>query len=170
MPPVGVAAFIFRICANIFFSAMLGLVCWIAARLILISFFDFNADTDRLTSIIAVGIGTGFGGSIGAFTLGLSPLVVALRSLLGIAVGLLGAWLGLLYGRDVYIMPGMPGIPELGGIVRGAMIAANVLPITLDLGTTTRDYLRRRGQRHTGGGNLSRYSGSTSQRRRDDSI
>ena len=170
MPSVGVAAFIFRVCANIFFSAMLGLVCWIIARLILISFFDFNADTDRVTSIIAVGIGTGFGGSIGAFTLDISRFIVALRSLLGIGMGLLGAWLGLLYGTDVYIMPGMPGIPELGGIVRGAMIAANALPIALDLGTGVRSYLQRRARRSEGGTITSRYSGSSSQRRRDSSI
>ena len=170
MPSVGVAAFIFRICANIFFSGMLGLVCWIAARLILISFFDFNADTDRLTSIIAIGIGTGFGGSIGAFTLSISPVLIALRALLGIGVGLLGAWLGLQYGRDVYIMPGMPGIPELGGIVRGAMIAANALPIATDLGTAARSYHQRRALRNEGVTNLSRYSGRSSQRRRDNSI
>lgn len=149
---------------------MLGLVCWIVARLILISFFEFNADNDRLTSIIAVGIGTGFGGSIGAFTLGISRTVVALRSLLGIGVGLLGAWLGLIYGRDVYIMPGMPGIPELGGIVRGALIASNALPVSLDLWLAGRNYLQRRARRSEGVTNLSRYSGRSSQRRRDDSI
>lgn len=149
---------------------MLGLVCWIAARLILISFFHFNEDNDRLTSIIAIGIGTGFGGSIGAFTLGISPTVVALRSLLGIGVGLLGAWLGFLIGRDTYIMVGMPGIPELGGIVWGALIGANAVPVTLDLGLAVYNYIQRRALRSEGVVNLSSHLGRSSQRSRDDSI
>ena len=41
-------------------------------------------------------------------------------------------------------MVGMPGIAELGGIVQGALIAANLFPITLDLITAARDWNRRR--------------------------
>ena len=149
---------------------MLGLVCWIAARLILISFFHFSEDNDRLTSIIAIGIGTGIGGSVGAFTLGISRTIVALRSLLGIGVGLLGAWLGFLIGKDSYIMVGMPGIPELGGIVWGVLIGANAVPITLDLGLAVRNYLKRRTLRSEGVVNLSSYLGRSSQSSRDDSI
>ena len=148
MPPVGVAEFVFRVCVNFFFSAMLGFVCWIAGRLILISFFDYNASNDTLAAVIAIGIGAGFGGSVGALMLGLSNPVLALRVLLGVGAGLLGAWLGLLRGMSVEIaIVGMPGIPELGGIVQGALIAANGLPIALEIAAAARRHWRRRRSR-----------------------
>ena len=150
MPSVGVAAFIFRICANLFFSAMLGFVCWIAARFILISFFDLTTNNDRFVSIIAIGIGTGVGGSVGSLMLGLSPVMLGLRLFSCIVVGVLGALVGLRIGMEVYIPAGMPGIAELGSIVRGAMIAANVLPAVLDIASAIRDRWQRYSRQNAG--------------------
>ena len=144
MPPVGVAEFIFRAGVGVFVSAALGFLCWVVARFILISFFDLTPLNDRVVSMIAIGIGAGVGAGAGSLMLDISRLIVALRLLLGGAIGVLGAWLGYLIGKDAYIMVGMPGIAELGGIVQGALIAANLFPITLDLINAARDWNRRR--------------------------
>ena len=138
MPSVGVAAFIFRICVNLFFSGTLGLVCWAFGRLVLLSFFIPTPTTDRIMAIIAISLGAGFGGSVGNFMLELPARSLWTRFLIALAVTFIGSWLGLQYGKTVYIMSGMPGIPELRGIVTGAMIAANAVPVILNIVTIIR--------------------------------
>ena len=146
MPSVGVAEFLFRVVVGVFFSAMLGLVGWLAGRLLFVSFFVITEDGDRLVAVLAIGIGTGIGGSAASLMLGLSRSKLGLRVLIIVAAAVLGAAVGLRFGMDAYVPAGMPGIPELGGIVRGAMITANLTPITLDLVVIYRERRRRRSQ------------------------
>ena len=132
MPPVAVAEFIFRALLNFFFSGALGFVCWVIGRVVFISFLQTTPVTNEITFIVSIGIGTGIGGSAGTLMLGLSNLHLALRIVSIVAVAMIGGWVGSVYGETVYVPAGMPGIPELAGIVWGAMIAANGLPIALD--------------------------------------
>ena len=144
MLPVAVAAFVFRICANIFFSAMLGLVCWAFGKLVFVSFFVITDSTERIVAITTVGIGTGVGASAGSLMLGLGRLALMLRILSIIGAAVVGALVSLAIGGESLHPPGMPGIPELSGIVWGGLIAANLLPMALDVVAALRAWFERR--------------------------
>ena len=147
MPPVGVAEFAFRVIVSLFFSAGFGFVCWAIGRIVLLSLMVPTQTTAQAMAIIAIGLGAGVGASAGSLMLHLKPMSMAGRALLCVALAMLGGFLGLLWGRNVYIMAGMPGIPELRGIVIGAVIAANLTPIALDAANAVS---RRREQRRRG--------------------
>lgn len=143
MPPVGVAEFAFRVIVSLFFSAGFGFVFWAIGRIVMLSLVLPTQATAQATAIIAIGLGAGVGASAGSLMLHLKPPALAGRVLMCVALAMLGGFLGLLWGRNVYIMAGMPGIPELRGIVIGAVIAANLTPIALDVAGV----VRRRGER-----------------------
>ena len=143
MPPVGVAEFAFRVIVSLFFSAGFGFVFWAIGRIVMLSLTVPTQTTERAVAIIAIGLGAGLGASAGSLMLHLKPPALAGRVLMCVALAMLGGFLGLLWGRNVYIMAGMPGIPELRGIVIGAVIAANLTPIALDVAGV----VRRRGER-----------------------
>ena len=143
MPPVGVAEFAFRVIVSLFFSAAFGFVCWALGRIVMLSLVMPTPTTAQVMAIIAIGLGAGVGASAGSLMLYLKPRVMAARVLLCIALAMTGGFLGLLWGRNVYIMAGMPGIPELRGIVMGAVFAANLTPIALDVA----DIIKKRSAR-----------------------
>lgn len=138
MPSVGLAWFLFRSCAGIFFSCVLGFASWVLVRFIMHSFFLVTPLFSEVMNICSIGIAAGIGASSGSWMLELSKTQLTTRIVLGVLAGLLGAWLGLQYGKGTYIMIGMPGIPDLRGLVWGALIGANVIPILFDLVTAAR--------------------------------
>ncbi len=138
MPSVGVAAFIFRICVGMFSAFVLSAVSWVMVRFIMLSFFLMTPLFDQVMSAITIGIAAGLGASVGSWMLEISKRQLSARILVGMLAGLCGAGVGLQYGKDVYIMAGMPGIAELSNIVWGAMIAGNAVPIIFDLVTAFR--------------------------------
>lgn len=148
MPPVSVAEFVFRVAVSLFFSAAFGFVCWAIGRIVMLSVVVPTPATAQVMAIIAIGLGAGVGASAGSLMLHLKPLPMTARVLSCIALAMTGGFLGLLWGKTVYIMAGMPGIPELRGIVMGAVIAANLTPIALDV---TAIIKRRRERRDAGG-------------------
>ncbi len=138
MPSVGLAWFLFRTCVGVFFSCILGFVGWVMVRFIMHSFFLVTPLFDEVMNVFTIGIGAGLGASSGAWMLELSKTQLSVRIAMGAVAGVLGAWAGLEYGRGVYIMVGMPGIAELSNLVWGALIAANAVPVILDLITAVR--------------------------------
>ena len=138
LPSVGLAWFLFRTCAGIFFSCLLGFVSWVLVRFIMHSFFLVTPLFNEVMNICSIGIATGIGASSGSWMLELPKQELATRIALGTLAGLLGAWLGFQYGKGTYIMVGMPGIPDLRGLVWGALIASNAVPIVFDLVTAVR--------------------------------
>ncbi len=144
MPPVGVAEFAFRVIVSLFFSAGFGFVFWAIGRIVMLSLTVPTQTTERAVAIIAIGLGAGLGASAGSLMLHLKPPALAGRVLMCVALAMLGGFLGLLWGRNVYIMAGMPGIPELRGIVIGAVIAANLTPIALDTANAVNRLRERR--------------------------
>ena len=146
MPPVGVAEFIFRVVVSLFFSAAFGFVCWAIGRIVMLSMVVPTPATAQAMAIIAIGLGAGVGASAGSLMLHLKPLPMAGRVLACIALAMLGGFLGLLWGKTTYIMAGMPGIPELRGIVMGAVLAANLTPIALDTAAALKRWRERRGE------------------------
>ena len=147
MPPVGVAEFIFRVIVSLFFSAAFGFVCWALGRIVMLSLVVPTPTTAQAMAIIAIGLGAGVGASAGSLMLYPKPLALAGRVLSCIALAMIGGFLGLLWGKTVYIMAGMPGIPELRGIVIGAVFAANLTPIALDVADIIKKRSARRGAR-----------------------
>lgn len=143
MPPVGVAEFAFRVIVSLFFSAGFGFVFWAIGRIVMLSLVLPTQATAQATAIIAIGLGAGLGASAGSLMLHLKPLGMARRALLCVALAMLGGFLGMLWGRNVYIMAGMPGIPELRGIVIGAVSMSVLTPVALDLADIVKR--RRRG-------------------------
>ena len=133
MPSVGLAWFLFRSCTGVFFSCVLGFVSWVIVRFIMHSFFLVTPLFNEVMNFCSIGIAAGIGASSGSWMLELSRPQLAIRITLGILAGLLGAWLGFQYGKGTYIMIGMPGIPDLRGLVWGALIGANAVPILFDL-------------------------------------
>lgn len=146
MPPVGVAEFAFRVIVSLFFAAAFGFVCWAIGRIVMLSLVMPTPTTAQVMAIIAIGLGAGVGASSGSLMLHLKPARMAGRVLMCVALAMLGGFLGLLWGRNVYIMAGMPGIPELRGIVMGAVGMSVLTPIALDLA----DIVRRRGRQGRG--------------------
>ncbi len=133
MPSVGLAWFLFRTCAGVFFSCITGFVSWVMARFIMHSFFLVTPLFDEVMNVLAIGIGVAIGASSSSWMLELTRRQLTVRMGVGVVAGVLGAWAGLEYGRGVYIMAGMPGIPELGNLVWGALIGGNAVPIAFDL-------------------------------------
>lgn len=105
------------------------------------SFFLVTPLFNEVMNTCSIGIAAGVGASVGSWMLELNRRQLATRIALGILAGLLGAWLGFQYGKGTYIMIGMPGIPDLRGLVWGALIGANAVPILFDLV----EAVRRRG-------------------------
>ena len=147
MPPVGVAEFVFRVVVSLFFSAAFGFVCWAIGRVVMLSVVVPTPTTAQAMAIIAIGLGAGVGASAGSLMLHLKPLPMAGRVLTCIALAMIGGFLGLLWGKTTYIMAGMPGIPELRGIVMGAVAAANLTPIALDTAAALKRWRERTGAR-----------------------
>ena len=145
MPPVGVAEFVFRVVVSLFFSAAFGFVCWAIGRVVMLSVVVPTPTTAQAMAIIAIGLGAGVGASAGSLMLHLKPMPMAGRVLTCIALAMIGGFLGLLWGKTTYIMAGMPGIPELRGIVMGAVAAANLTPIALDTAAAVKRWRERTG-------------------------
>ena len=73
----------------------------------------------------------GLGSSLGWVSFTSSKTSVALILISGVIGAFIGAGLGWVIGKDVYIMGGMPGIAELSGIIKGATVGGNVPPIII---------------------------------------
>ncbi len=121
--------FLARIALGVLLALLLAGVTYIMALGIVVSFWERTPLIVDVTAILAIGIGAGVGGSLAWADLDGSRSQILLGVTLGALAGLGGAWVGLQYGKTVYIMGGMPGIAELSGIIRGALIAGNLVPM-----------------------------------------
>ena len=65
MPSVGLAWFIFRTCAGVFFSCIMGFVSWVLVRFIMHSFFLITPLFNEVMNICSIGIAAGIGGVVG---------------------------------------------------------------------------------------------------------
>ncbi len=123
--------FLARIALGVFLALLLAGITYIMGLGIVVSFWGRTPLIVDVTAISAIGVGAGVGGSLAWADLDAPRSQILLGVMVGILAALGGAWVGLQYGRTVYIPGGMPGIAELSGILRGAVIAGNVAPIVL---------------------------------------
>ena len=84
-------------------------------------------------ALIIIGVGAGLGGAIGWINPDSPKWQILLILIVGVLGALGGGWGGMSYGGTVYVMGGMPGIPEFSGIVRGAAIGGNIPPLVIGL-------------------------------------
>lgn len=120
-----------RTVLGFFLALIFAGVGYVVAWAILVSFWQLTPMTIQVTAISAIGTGAGVGGALGWADLDSPRSRILLRVMLGVLAALGGAWVGLQYGRTVFIPAGMPGIAELSGILKGAAIAGNLAPIVL---------------------------------------
>lgn len=123
--------FVVRTLLGVFLGFMLAAICYVIAWAIVISFFEVTSNTFRTMAILGIGVGAGVGGSLGWINLEATKarfLVLLAFAILG-AWG--GAWGGMQYGGTVFIAAGMPGIGELSGLLRGAVIGSNLVALTV---------------------------------------
>ncbi len=123
--------FVARMAVGLLLALLVAGVCYVMALGIVISFWERTPAIVNVTAITAIGIGAGIGGSMAWADLDAPRSQILLGVMVGILAALGGAWVGLQYGRTVYIQGGMPGIAELSGIIRGALIAGNIAPMVL---------------------------------------
>ncbi len=123
--------FVSRIALGFFLALIFAGVGYVIAFAILVSFWELAPLTIEVTAISAIGVGAGVGGSLAWADLDAPRSQILLGVMVGILAALGGAWLGLQYGRTVFFPAGMPGIAELSGILRGAIIAGNLAPMVL---------------------------------------
>ena len=119
--------------ARIAVGLLLGLffagLVYVMGLAIVISFWERTPLIVDVTAITAMGVGAGVGGSLAWADLDAPRSQILLGVMVGVLAALGGAWVGLQYGKTVYIQGGMPGIAELSGILRGAVIAGNLAPM-----------------------------------------
>ena len=123
--------FVARIALGLLLALLLAGVCYVMALGFVISFWERTPLIIDVTAITAIGVGAGVGGSLAWADLDAPRSQILLGVMVGVLAALGGAWVGLQYGRTVYIMGGFPGIAELSGIIRGALIAGNLAPMLL---------------------------------------
>lgn len=123
--------FVARMAVGLLLALLVAGVCYVMALGIVISFWERTPQIVNVTAITAIGVGAGIGGSLAWADLDAPRSQILLGVIVGILAALGGAWVGLQYGRTVYIQGGMPGIAELSGIIRGALIAGNIGPMVL---------------------------------------
>jgi hypothetical protein len=120
-----------RIALGFFLALIFAGVGYVVAFAILVSFWELTPLTVEVAAISAIGTGAGVGGSLGWVDLDAPRSRILLGVMLAVLAAVGGAWVGLQYGRTVYFPAGMPGIGELSGILKGAIIAGNLAPIVL---------------------------------------
>ena len=120
-----------RMALGVFLALIFAGVGYVISWAILVSSWELTPLTVEVTAISAIGTGAGVGGSLGWVDLDAPRPRILLGAIIGVLAALGGAWLGLQYGRTVFIPAGMPGIAELSGILKGAVIAGNLAPIVL---------------------------------------
>ncbi len=123
--------FVARLALGLLLGLLVAGVCYVMALGIVISFWERTPQIVNVTAITAIGVGAGIGGSLAWADLDAPRSQILLGVMVGVLAALGGAWVGLQYGRTVYIQGGMPGIAELCGIIRGALIAGNIGPMVL---------------------------------------
>ena len=142
--------FVARLAVGVLLALLLAGVCYIMASAIVISFWERTPLIINVTAITAIGVGAGVGGSLAWADLDAPRSQILLGVMVGVLAALGGAWVGLQYGKTVYIMGGLPGslFTELSGIIRGALIAGNIAPMLL--GVIRADWVRTHvWRRHT---------------------
>jgi hypothetical protein len=124
-------AFVVRLLLAACLASFAAAIGYIFAWFMVVSFLEITNTTVLVMSTTALGVGAGLGAGAGwsVFEWSLSDSLVS--AALGVLGGIGGAWGGMYYGQTVYIMGGMPGIAEMSGMVRGAIIGANCLPLAL---------------------------------------
>ncbi len=122
-----------RIALGVFLALIFAGVGYVISWAILVSSWELTPLTVEVTAISAIGTGAGVGGSLGWVDLDAPRPRILLGAMVGVLAALGGAWLGLQYGRAVFIPAGMPGIAELSGILKGAVIGGNLAPVVLGL-------------------------------------
>ena len=140
--------FVARMALGLLLALLVAGVCYVMALGLVISFWERTPIVIDMTAITAIGVGAGVGGSLAWADLDAPRSQILLGVMVGVLAGLGGASVGLQYGRTVYIQGGMPGIAELSGIIRGALVAGNVAPMVL--GVTRANWSRTHlWRRHT---------------------
>ncbi len=137
--------FVARTALGVFLALIFAGVSYVVAWAILVSSWELTPLTVEVAAISAIGTGAGVGGSLGWVDLDAPRSRILLGVILGVLAALGGAWIGLQYGRTVFIPAGMPGIAELSGLLKGAIIAGNLAPILL--GVTRAGWSRYRSTR-----------------------
>ena len=122
-------AFLTRLALGFFLSLALGGIFYVVAWIIVISFWAITPNTILVMATSGIGVGAGVGGALGWIDLDSPKSQFLFLVIVGILGAIAGAWGGLYYGRTVYIMGGMPGIPELSGIFKGAALGGSLLPL-----------------------------------------
>ena len=115
-----------RLVLGFFLALIFAGVGYVVAFAVLVSFWELTPLTVEVSAISAIGVGAGVGGSLGWADMDAPRSRILLGAMLGILAALGGAWVGMQYGRTVFIPAGMPGIAELSGILKGAVIAGNL--------------------------------------------
>ena len=122
-------AFFAKLFLGLFASAVLAGSGYVLGWLVSLSFW---APTDKTVTASAI-CSTAVGAGTGAYAIWFASGVRLWRHLAGGALVVLaavgGGLGGLWYGGNVHRTGGLPGIPELSGIMVGAVIAANVMAL-----------------------------------------
>ncbi len=119
-----------RFLLGVFFASLAGGVSHILAQVILLSFFfPAGSNVVLVSSILGGGIGGSVGGFLGWSSPGGSKWENLTTLALALAGGLAGAGIGVWRGAHAYHLAGLPGIPELAGLIYGAVIGANLFPL-----------------------------------------
>ena len=122
-------AFFAKLFLGLFASAVLAVSGYVLGWLVSLSFWRPTDFTVTASAICSTAAGAGTGAYAVWFTSGVRPWRhLAGDAIVGLAAvggGLGGRW----YGGRVYRTGGLPGIPELSGIMVGAVIAANVMAL-----------------------------------------
>jgi len=110
------------------FAALGGVSLYIMTEAVLLSFYTPSQSIIMVSTIVGGGVGAGIGGFLGWFSHGDGKRNFVVLGL-ALAGGFGGGQLGLLRGEYAEHVMGMPGVPELGNLVYGTVIGANLLPL-----------------------------------------
>lgn len=123
--------FAVRTLLALFVSALLAAICYMFGWLVAYSVVELTPTTVTMASVISVSIGAAIGGyaawpaQVGAFYWHAAYLAMVFFCAGG------GASVGLWQGRGQFQTGGVPGIPELSGMLTGGILAACISALAL---------------------------------------
>ena len=118
-----------RSVVGFFFATMAGMMSYVAAQIILLSFFKYGAMTVTVSAILGGGVGGSIGGWLAWANLGAPRRENLMLLGLALAAGVIGAGLGVLRGTYVFHIEGTPGIPTLANLLWGAALGSTLAPL-----------------------------------------